>query len=124
MPCCSAPGRMRCTASATTSSDVHDLVLERLVDLDAGQFEQVVDRASDTERLGEDALGQPSDDIGVVLVEQRLGEQAQRPDGCLQLVADVGDEVAADGFEPSPFGHVVDEDDGPDRGIVAVERPR
>ena len=57
--------------------DGHDLVIGRLVDLDAGQLEQVVDGAPDAQRLGEDPLRQAADDLGVVLAEQRLGEQAR-----------------------------------------------
>ena len=52
-------------------ADVDDLVLERLVDLDAGQLEQVVDRAADSQRFGEDALGQAAHDVGILFAEQR-----------------------------------------------------
>ena len=52
-----------------------------LLGLDAGQLEQVVDGAADPERLGEHALGEAVGDGGVVLGEERLGQQrrARRP---------------------------------------------
>ena len=59
----------------------HVVAPRLLVGLDPGQLEQVVDGAADPERLGEHALGQPPGDRGVVLVEERLGQQgrARRP---------------------------------------------
>ena len=60
----------------------------------------------------------------IVLGEQRFGEQAERADGRLQLVADVGDEVAAHGLEPPALGHVVDDAEGADGATVVVERAR
>ncbi len=58
MPCCSAAGRTRSTASATTRW-TGDLVAQPgLVGLDLGEREQVVDRAADPEGLGEHPLGQ------------------------------------------------------------------
>ena len=56
-------------------------------------------------------LGQPAGDGRVVLGEQRLGQQAEGPDRGLELVADVGDEVAAHGLEPAALGDVVDHDE-------------
>ena len=56
------------------------------------------------------ALGQAAGRPRVVLAEQRLGQQAERPDRGLQLVADVGDEVAAHRLEPAPLGDVLDHD--------------
>ena len=95
-------------AGAAYVVDPDDLVLGGLVDLDAGQLEQVVDRAADPQGFGEDALREATDDIGVVLTEHRLGQQAQRADRRLELVADVGDEVATNGLEPASFGDVLD----------------
>ena len=80
----------------------------RLLGLDAAELEQVVDGAADPDRLVQHPLGQAAGDRGVVLAEQRLGQQAERPDRRLQLVADVGHEVAADRLEPAALGDVVD----------------
>ena len=41
--------------------------------------------------------------------EHRLGEQRERADRGLELVADVGDEVAADRLDPAGLGEVLDE---------------
>ena len=80
IPCCSAAGRTRSTASAI--DEVHrDVVAPGLlVGLDAGELEEVVDGAADPERLGQHPLGQALRDRRVVLGEQRLGEQRQRAD--------------------------------------------
>ena len=51
-----------------------------------------------------------------------LGQQTERADRRLQLVADVGDEVAAHGLEPAALGDVVDDDDGADGAPLVVER--
>ena len=48
-------------------------------------------------------------DLGVVLVDERLGEHGQRTDRRLQLVADVGDEVGAHGVEAGALADVVDD---------------
>ena len=53
--------------------------------------------------------GEPADRLWVVGgVLHRLGQQGQRADRGLQLVRDVGDEVAADRLQPAGLGHVVD----------------
>ena len=53
-------------------------------------------------------------------VEQRLGEQLQRADRGLQLVADVGDEVPPDPGQPVRLGDV----GGLDRDVGGVQRDR
>ena len=87
-----------------------DGVADRLLaELDPGQLEQVVDRAGDPVRLV-DHPRRPSrwTTPGSVLVDQRLGEHGQRPDGRLQLVADVGDEVGAHGVDAPTLALVLD----------------
>ena len=57
-------------------------------------------------------LGEVPHLLGVVAGGQhRLGEQGQRADRGLQLVADVGHEVAAHDVDPALLGEVVDEDE-------------
>ena len=54
-------------------------------------------------------------------VEQRFDEALDRRDRRLQLVRDVGHEVAADVLQPAKIGHVVEHDhgaDGPAFGVV------
>ena len=97
----SAAGRIRSAASSSTSCTEHRLADRRSPRLDAAELEQVVDGAADPERLVHHPLGQPAGDLRVVLAEERLGQQAERADRRLQLVADVGHEVAADGLEPA-----------------------
>ena len=59
-------------------------------------------------RLLEHPVGDPADRRRVVLIGERLGEHGERADGCLQLVADVGDEVGADGVDPPALADVLD----------------
>ena len=92
--------RTRSTASATSSADGHHLRSA------AGRPARCGDSSSrssmmraDAVGLGDHALGQAAHERGVVLVGDRLGQQGQRADGRLELVADVGDEVGAHGLE-------------------------
>ena len=60
--------------------------------------------------LGEHPLGEPLDRLRVVAgVGDRLGEQPDRADRRLQLVAHVGDEVAAYLLDPALAGAVLDQ---------------
>ena len=68
-----------------------------------------------------DPCGQTLGDLGVGLDEQRLGEEAERAHRRLQLVADVGDEVAADLLEPAALGDVLDDGDDPERPVAVVD---
>ena len=70
--------------------------------------------------LGDDAQEAPGR-VGVVerAVEQRLGEALDRGDRRLELVRDVGDEVAADRLEPLEPGDVVEHDARRRRRVVA-----
>ena len=63
--------------------------------------------------------GEPLDRLRVVLgVLDRLGQQAESTDRGLQLVADVGDEVAADLLDPAGLGVVLDEQ----QDVAAAQR--
>ena len=60
-------------------------------------------------------LGEPLGDRRVALDEQRLGEQPEGAHRRLQLVAHVGDEVAADLLEAPPLRDVLDDRDDAER---------
>ena len=66
-----------------------------------GQRDQLGDQRAEPGRLREDPPGEAADLGGVVRgVEHGLGQQPHRADRRLQLVADVGHEVAAGGLQP------------------------
>ena len=97
-----------------------DLVeLGLVTELDATQLQQVVDRAPGAIRLDDHPLRQTFDDLAVGFVADRLREEAERPDGCLQFMADVGDEVAPDGLGPTLQGTVLDDGQATDSGRSA-----
>ena len=100
----------------------HDLSHRRPLHLDATQLEEVVDGSTDAVGLVHEALGETFAERGVVFGEQRLGQQRERPDGRLELVADVRDEVRADSLEPGSLRDVVDRGERPDGGPVALQR--
>ena len=56
---------------------------------------------------------------------ERLGQEAERADGRLELVAHVGHEVAADLLEPASLGDVLNEGDDPERPppVIDLARP-
>ena len=91
--------------------DQHRLARRRLLGLDAGQVEEVVDDAAHPEGLGVDPAGQALRHLGVGLGHQGLGQQPQRAHRRLELVAHVGHEVAADLLEAPAFRDVLDQRD-------------
>ena len=56
--------------------------------------------------------------------DQGLGQQAERAHRGLELVADVGHEVAADLLEAPALGDVLDDGDDPERPPAVVDQPR
>ena len=90
-----------------------------LLRLDARQVEQVVDDAAHPEGLVVDAPGQALRHLGIGLGDQRLGQQPERAHRRLELVADVGHEVAPDLLEPAPLRDVLDQRDHA-QGTTAV----
>ena len=83
---------------------------QRLGALQPGQLEQLADQPAEPGALVLHPPGEPADRLRVVgRVQHRLGQQGQRADRRLQLVADVGDEVAADGLQPVRLGDVVEQ---------------
>ncbi len=92
-----------------------------LLGLDARQVEQVVDDAADPEGLVVDAPGQALRHFGIGLGDERLGQQPEGAHGRLELVADVGHEIAADLLEPAPLRDVLDERDHAQRSPAVVD---
>ncbi len=71
-----------------------------------------------------DAAGQALCHFGVGLRDQRLGQEPERADGRLELVAHVGHEVTADLFEPAALGNVLNERDDPEGAAAVVDLAR
>jgi hypothetical protein len=85
-------------------------VEERVVALQTGQLDDLLDESGQAGALCLHPSGEPGDRIRVLgRLLDRLGQQVERPDGGLQLVGDVGDEVAADRLDPPLAGAVLDQ---------------
>ena len=118
MPRWSATGTQALDGLGHDHADRHRLADAAPLRLDPGQVEQVLDDAAEPLGLGPHPLGQPGHHLRVVLALEGLGQQAEGADRGLQLVADVGDEVAPHGLEPAPLGDVLDDGHGADHGVV------
>ena len=90
--------------------DVDRIAHGAAAEFDARQLEQIVDRRRGTVCLVDHLVRETLDHLGVVLVGQRLGQYRQCAHRCLQLVADVGDEVGTYRIESSSLADVVDGD--------------
>ena len=90
--------------------------------LDQAEIEEVVDDARQALRLLDDPVGQRPGDARVVLRRQRLGQHLERADRCLQLVAHVGDEVAAHALDAVDLGHVGHERGHAERSFGGADR--
>ena len=103
--------------------EVHQdrLARRRFLRLDPRQVEEVVDDPADPEGLGVDPAGQARRHRGVGLRHQGLGQQAERAHRGLELVADVGHEVAADLLEAPALGDVLDHGDDAQRAAAVVD---
>ena len=83
------------------------------------ELDDLLDEPREPVGLDADALGEARDDLGVVVgVEDRLGQQGDAADRGLELVAHVGEEVAADLLDPGRLGAVLDEQ----QHVVGSER--
>ena len=99
MPRCSARCRTRSTASAATSPTLTSSRCGDLAELDPRQLEQVLDDAGHAVGLVTIFSARRSTTSGSSSPMRASASSASAPDGRLQLVADVGDEVRAHGFE-------------------------
>ena len=89
----------------------HDGRLERVVALEPGELDDLLHQPGEPVALDLHPVGEALHRLGVVGgVDDRLGEQADRADGRLQLVADVGHEVAADRLDALLARAVLDQD--------------
>ena len=108
-------GRRRRSALVSTARDHvvdrhRDRRLERVVALQPGQLDDLLHQPGEPVALGQHPAGEPLDRLRVVGgVVDRLGQQPDRADRGLELVADVGDEVAADRLDPALAGAVLDQ---------------
>ena len=92
--------------------------------LDRAEVEQVVHHLRQAIGLSHHAIGQLPHDSGIVGRRHRLREEGQRADRRLQLVAHVGNEVAAHTLYTARLGNVTRECDRADDFGVAAERER
>ena len=99
------------TATPMTSSMLdRGRGLQRVVGLQPGQLDDLLHEPGEPVALGEHPAREPLDRLRVVArVGDRLGQQLDRADRRLELVADVGDEVAAYGLDPALAGAVLDQ---------------
>ena len=87
--------------------------------------DQVLDDVGQADGLVLHAPGEPAYGLGVVGgVLDRLGQQRQRADRGLELVADVGHEVAADRVDAAQLGEVLGEDQDQARASPSARRAR
>ena len=85
-------------------------LVEGVGHLQPRQLDDLLDELAQPGGLDLHAPGEPLDGLGVVAgVEHCLGQQRQATDRGLELVADVGDEVAADLLQPAGLGGVVEQ---------------
>ena len=112
MPACSAPGRIRSTASAmataaTTGSCSGASSLSMRLSTSRSSMVRSMRKASSTMRSA-----RRRDTTGSSSMVSVSASSPMRPHRRLELVADVGHEVAAGGVEPPPLGDVVDHGQG------------
>lgn len=83
-------------------------VLQRVVVLHPGEVDQLLHQVRQPGRLHLHPAGEALHGLRVVRgPHDRLGQQGQRTDGRLQLVAHIGDEVPPDGLDPPGLGEVL-----------------
>ena len=113
--------RTASTASSTTASTATSpMSIGRPGSCSLRELDELVDQLGQPRALVLHPAGEPADGLGVVgRVGDGLGEQRQRADRRLELVADVRDEVAAHGVEPARLGDVLAGDEHELRGRAA-----
>ncbi len=96
--------------------------------LEPGQVDDLLDQLGEPGRLDLHPPREAGDRLRVVVgVEHGLGEQREPTDGRLQLVRDVGDEVAPDLLDAPRLRPVLDEQQdvrGPEGGHAGVDEER
>ena len=129
----SASVRFSSIARAMILSTSHgDRLVERVVALEAGELDDLLHQPGEPLALGVHPAGEALHRLGVVGgVDDGVGEQLDRADRRLQLVAHVGHEVAPDRLDPALAGAVLDQGEhqlGAQRrhpgGDVARRQPR
>ena len=97
----------------------HLRIGQRIVGLQPGQLDDLADEIGQPRRLDTHPAGELAHRVGVVgRVLNRLGQQRDRPDRGLELVADVGDEVTPGLLDPPRRRLVV----GQNEDQVVVQR--
>ena len=87
-----------------------DRLVERVVALEPGELDDLLHQPGEALALGVHPAGEALHGLGVVGgVDDGVGEQLDRADRGLQLVADVGHEVAADRLDAALAGAVLDQ---------------
>ena len=113
MPLSSASTRTRSIARSATRVDRDGVdLVERVVALQPGELDDLLDQPVEPLALGPHPGREAVHGRGVVggLVD-RLGQQVERPDRGLQLVADVGDEVTPDRLDATFTSAILDQDE-------------
>ena len=101
--------------------EVDDLVQRLAPELDPRQLQELVDDAGEAVGLADQLGREAGDDLRLVLVGQRLGQQRDGADRRLQLVADVGDEIRPHRVQADPLAGVLDGAHGPDLPAVHAD---
>ena len=116
---------MASTAAATTSSTGdHDGRVERVVVLEPGQLDDLLHQPGQAVGLRQHPAGETAyGDRVVGRVAHGLGEQLDRADRRLELVGDVGHEVAAHRLDPALAGAVLDQRQHQRRATAARPGP-
>ena len=123
-PAVSAAACTWSTASATRSDTGSGSRDGRFLRFDLREVEQIVDDPGEAIRFAHHALGELLQHCQIVGRGHRLGEQRQCPDGCLQFVTDVRDEVATHALDAPRLRDVVRERDCADHLTGRVQRER
>ena len=105
--------------------DLDDLrVLEWVNALQPREIDEVADQVREPLRLDLHAGGEPLHRVGIVAGGlYGLGEEREGTDGCLELMGDVGDEVAAHSINAYGLGQILDEHQGGRRRELGDAHP-
>ena len=92
-------------------ADIHQFgVVQSACELQAGEVDNLLDQTSEPGALYLHPVGEACHRLGIVVgLKDGLGEQGQPADRCLELMADVDDEVAPDILDPSSLSAIVNQ---------------